>query len=244
MSKLREEIAQAVNDEATGGVPGAHRTFIPAINAPSRASRALVTATNGQIVIGSFTLTDVGIVPADNASQDDWARLEMVLHKLHRSFRWILADWLAFGDQHRWGDKYVDVAKWTGLKEKTLREYAYVAANVGLSIRMDKLSFAHHQLVAALPREQQEMWLKRALDGKWGTKRLRAEIDGTPEEKGEVDPFGVRRFNRRARALGRFIEYVASAESVDPKALEKARADLEAAERWIDEVRSWMDKQL
>jgi|GEM_PF-3909238 len=249
MSKWRDQLESAMDDGSQQGIPSATKTYNTQITPPSapppRPSKGLISSVNGEIQIGGFALTDVGIFPSGKMNKEDWVRVESVLRKVHRSFRWILADWLAFGEQHSWGDKYAEAAKWTGLKEKTLREYAYVAANVSLSIRMDKLTLAHHQLVAALSRDKQIEWLTRAVENKWNTKRLYAEINQTPLEEGEGDPLGIKQFSRRTRALGRFVEYVAKTQDdLDPKELEKARADLEVAEAWIADLRAWVDKQL
>src|SRR5690606_17166251 len=68
--------------------------------------------------------------------------------------------------------------------EKSLREYAYVARSVEMSIRMDNLSFGHHQIVAGikdpvtkkpLKREQQK-WLEKANTHGWSIKTLREAI--------------------------------------------------------------------
>jgi len=147
-----------MEDDDRPQVPSSRRTYgISVPGAPSRAaSKALIEATGGQLQIGNFLLNDIGLeyVGPDKPLKQDWENVGVALRRVYQAFRWLLADWLALGEDHKWGAKYEEVAKWTGLKEKTLREYAYVAANVSLSIRMDNLKFAHHQLVAPLSRNK------------------------------------------------------------------------------------------
>ena len=75
-----------------------------------------------------------------------------------------------------------------GYEYKTLREAKYVANAVPLSIRMDKLGFSHHQLVAPLyaadedgnqteeSAEAQRSWLQRAVDNSWSVAEMRGAI--------------------------------------------------------------------
>jgi hypothetical protein len=49
-----------------------------------------------------------------------------------------------------------------------------------LSIRIEKLSFKHHQMVAGKVPEEQVYWLKLALERGWSTAQLRRAIAGQP----------------------------------------------------------------
>jgi hypothetical protein len=58
----------------------------------------------------------------------------------------------------------------------TLMTYGWVAAKVPTSIRIEGLSFSHHQLVAPLAASEQKKWLKQALRNKWSTRALKQAI--------------------------------------------------------------------
>ena len=75
------------------------------------------------------------------------------------SHQWAIADWMLWGEMHLETRRAYDYAeKITGFKRKTLREWAYVARHI--SIRMDNLSFGHHQVVAPLMPEAQKRCLE------------------------------------------------------------------------------------
>jgi hypothetical protein len=88
---------------------------------------------------------------------------------------WEIGDWVLEAEA-KWGERYREAAEITGLAEKTLREYAYVARRFELSRRMDNLSFGHHQLVAAIPEEAAEEWLGLSDDEQWSVRELQAAL--------------------------------------------------------------------
>jgi hypothetical protein len=112
---------------------------------------------------------------------EDWRALGARLGAYSNASQWWLGDWLDFGRQ-MYGSRYELGIALTGLDYKTLRNYAYVARRVKLSRRRDRLSFQHHAEVAALPPEQQEIWLDRAMGEGWTRselrRRLRAQLRG------------------------------------------------------------------
>src|SRR6266513_1416211 len=72
--------------------------------------------------------------------------------------QWAIADWMLWGEQHIPVKQAYDIAeRATGFKRKTLQEWAYVARHS--SIRMENLTFGHHQVVAALLPEAQKYCL-------------------------------------------------------------------------------------
>lgn len=143
---------------------------------------AIVPADNNNVRVGSFTLTPVGLTVVGIVTEREWEQFYASLQRVKKSMQWAIADWANYGAQ-RWGKKYDELVTLTKLKEKSLREYSYVARSVQLSIRMDKLSFAHHQLVANLPPEKQSASLKVAFDSKMTVAQFRAYLEGRELEK-------------------------------------------------------------
>jgi hypothetical protein len=88
---------------------------------------------------------------------------------------WEIGDWILEAEA-KWGDRYRDAAEITGLAEATLRQYAYVAKRYELSMRIDKLSFQHHQMVAAIPEEAAQEWLELAESEQWSVRDLQAAL--------------------------------------------------------------------
>jgi hypothetical protein len=125
---------------------------------------------------GRTQIGRTGLVAPNDMNVEEYTDLGRFLLDIGSRLNWLLGDWLAYGDNREWGETYQQVAEQFGYSSKTLREYAYVCRNVNLSIRMDKLTFAHHQVVAALEAEAQHVWLTRALENGWSVATLRKAI--------------------------------------------------------------------
>lgn len=111
------------------------------------------------------------ILPPD-IERDRWGQLRIVLSTVEGAPLWWWGDWLTYG-QDKWQADYSLAEEVSGYKRKTLYEAAYVARNVPIPIRMETLSWGHHQVVAALTDAGQRYWLGKALEGSWTVAELR-----------------------------------------------------------------------
>jgi hypothetical protein len=102
---------------------------------------------------------------------EDWTIIGEGLLKAHRSSQWHLGDWWLHGEAY--GER-VEVARSIGLNLATVREYARVCKNV--SIRIETLDFAHHQVVTALEPKKQKKYLEAAAQQNWSVIRLRQRL--------------------------------------------------------------------
>lgn len=125
-------------------------------------------------ISGQFTAT--GLVINREISQTEWLSLREAIQNIKRAYQWIIGDWMLYGFEHGWSQDYVDMAALTGLKEKTVKEYTSICRNIPASIRMDRLSFGHFQLIA--PLEDKPAWIQRAVDEKLSISQLRQAIHG------------------------------------------------------------------
>jgi hypothetical protein len=124
--------------------------------------------------------TKVGLrIPAGLAFED-WERAGRQLSGLIDSSSWWLGDWLVFGKDH-YADRYERGIREAGLQYQTLRNYAWVARKFEFERRRPALTFQHHAELAALPREEQDMWLDRAERMNWTTKQLRSALRAARE---------------------------------------------------------------
>lgn len=206
------------------------------IKNPSAGGGLITTTASGEVQIGSFTLTPMGLTVADGATYEEWDHVGLILRQLERSIQWLLGDWCNYGDRE-WGEKYTAIAEATGYAEKTLREYAYVAAN--LSIRVDKLSFKHHQIVAGMDAEEQRYWLNCAVDGGWSTAELRKAINGNPQLDPPTPPRDVAVARQLAQGFAKGITRITEM-SVHERAAfrvqaEKLRDQINRALQWIED---------
>src|SRR5688572_6563048 len=121
-------------------------------------------AVKALVASGTATMTSTGLTIHRELSEDDWKALYVGIRRLKQSFSWIIGDWMLYGADRDYIKTYEDMAELTGLKETTIKNYAYVCRNVNPSLRSDELSFAHFQVIAAQPEEDKAGWIHRAID--------------------------------------------------------------------------------
>lgn len=85
---------------------------------------------------------------------------------------WGIGDWLNYGERS-YGEMYAQAVGATGYENGTLRTAKWVAGAYELSMRMDNLSWAHHQIVAALPIEERTAILDQTEREGWSCAELR-----------------------------------------------------------------------
>lgn len=157
---------------------------------------------NGQMEIGAFILSSVGLQTRSTPTQEEWQALGNILGRLDASIQWLIGDWFVMGERV-WGQTYEQVADIVGRDVQTLYNYAWVASCVDFSVRTENLSFEHHKLVARLPPERQRELLSQAVKEGWSTRKLR-EIITPPALSDKTDPFerDFDRWLKRAQAVG------------------------------------------
>jgi hypothetical protein len=111
----------------------------------------------------------------DGMSFDSWCQLGSQITLIANCSAWWLGDWLVYGEQ-AYGDRYQQAIADTSLSYQTLRNYAWVARALPVSRRRDTLSFGHHIEVAALPEDEQDVWLARAEQLNWSCRKLRRAL--------------------------------------------------------------------
>lgn len=191
---------------------------------PARSSRSVVprrdAARHGErrLTIDSRARTRrAGLSFFTAISIDDWLAIGNELLSVSDASTWWLGDWLVYGEQ-RFPERYRVAISSTNLSYKTLRNYAWVARRFPVSRRRDALGLAHHAEVAALPEEDQDRWLDRAVAEGWSVADLRRRLrsartrqslpaagGGPPVERVEitVDPERKRRWQSAADLVSR-----------------------------------------
>jgi N6-adenosine-specific RNA methylase IME4 len=132
----------------------------------------------GQLAIpGVFTATGLNL--PDETTRDEWLEIGGFLARVHQTVAWWVGDWLNFGVEHGYipRERYDEAALlWKRYERKTLRNFAWVTAEVESSRRRDDLSFGHHDAVAALPPAEQREWLGQAAKYEWSVSDLRRHV--------------------------------------------------------------------
>lgn len=92
---------------------------------------------------------------------------------------WWISEWLLHGERV-YGETYTQAAEITGLSPDTLKNYVSTANRVPRERRRPELHFSHHQVVAALEPEDQEIWLDKAVVNNWTRAELQAHLRPSP----------------------------------------------------------------
>ena len=124
-------------------------------------------------VDGKVEVTQIGLVFHERASFAEWSSIGAVLSRCERVVQWAVGDWLAYGEQQAWGEKYDRAIEATGLAYQTVANCKWVAQSVDFSRRREKLTWRHHAEVAKLEPEGQAKWLEKAETEGWTVAELR-----------------------------------------------------------------------
>ena len=137
-----------------------------------------LSAQQDNLIIGGFVFTPTGMITANEPTFDEWQSAGKFLQHVERSVQFWIGDWLNYGER-RWSDTYPQAVDETGLEEKTLRNFKYVAGKVPLSLRRDNLTFGHHAVVASMSESDQSDWLDTAEGDHLSVAELRSRINHT-----------------------------------------------------------------
>lgn len=125
-----------------------------------------------------------GLTLEDTLEETAWRDIGKALGRIVSSQQWWIGDWWAFG-QHRYGARsaLVDAEDWQGPALQSCMNAASVSRRIETSRRREVLSFAHHEVVAALAPSEADALLDWAVEGLTETGKVRS-IRALREERG------------------------------------------------------------
>jgi hypothetical protein len=125
------------------------------------------------------TWTVRGWIPPDDDDDftyDEWAAIGPKFEQMRAIIRICEGDWLNYGE-HRWGEKYTQAIDETGSTYGSLANAAWIARQVPISLRSEKLGIGHWQTVAPLKTlDERAEWLAKAEAEQWSVRQLEKEI--------------------------------------------------------------------
>jgi hypothetical protein len=119
-----------------------------------------------------YSVSEHGIEFKKNTPKDVWLKAVEGLtkmfessHRLHIRVMFLLGDALTFGEA-AYGEEYAQAIDMTRkvmqLSEKSIKNAAWICRSIDPSLRRETLTFAHHEIVAALPPAEQKEFLDQA----------------------------------------------------------------------------------
>lgn len=110
-----------------------------------------------------FTFTATGLTIDPDVTFEQWEKYGRKLQLADKGIQWALGDWVIFGEG-KFKERATQAVEFSGLKVKTLQNYATVAKAVDKSRRRDSdvVDFSTHAEVAMLPDDEQERILAKA----------------------------------------------------------------------------------
>ena len=137
--------------------------------------------------VGMYTLTETSLTLAPNVPYDQWEAIFTQLRQIQNALPWYIGDLLQYGEAH-YGETYAQAVEETGYSVQTLTNYKYVSGHVPPENRKATLKYTHHALVAALPVDEQKVWLEKAENEHMDTQALREELREEVEAIYEPEP--------------------------------------------------------
>lgn len=108
--------------------------------------------------------TATALVLPDGLSKSRWAEIGEELGRAHLASAWWIGDWINYGENAGYvsREKYDEAERITGMKRKTLWNYASFCRQFESSRRREDLSAQHHDAVRGLPPTKQDEVLDAA----------------------------------------------------------------------------------
>lgn len=137
-----------------------------------------------------ITMSEIAWQPEGQMSFEQWEQAGLALQRMGRAWQWWVGDWVLYGERH-FADTYSQAVDLTGYEYKTISQVIRVSGAITPPRRKPELSWSHHEAVAALPVEQQDEWLGKAVEDGMTVARLRTRMRGLPDpEEGRQQVVG------------------------------------------------------
>lgn len=94
-------------------------------------------------------LTETSFTMPPDTTLEEWAAAGATLDRIHKSWKFWLADWLNFGEDH-WPEEYAQFMNVSDLPEQSINNIRSVARNIPQNMRHKELSFTAHAAVVPL----------------------------------------------------------------------------------------------
>lgn len=200
---------------------------------------------DGKWYLGSFVLTRRGIIPPTNMSLDEADILGYALKGLDNATQFWIGDWANFylsdtKNNQELGEEYRQLALRFDMEVKTIRNNAYVARTIPLSLRRDDVSWSHHALVAGY--EDVAELLQMAFEENMSVSQLRAFLqEGNAKSQNPVIAEENLLSSKHMPKLNLIRQLYDATKKGNAEAKQKLLQELEAMRQWLDNIESELD---
>jgi len=125
----------------------------------------------------------LSVVSAPAEAVATWCAQGEELAKASKRHQWAVGDWLNQGIALLDKRRALDIAEklFWGYERKTLIDWSYVARTYPESMRIDSLTFNHHQAAVGLPEDNRAAVLAKAAEQRWSVSQLRDQLPKRPK---------------------------------------------------------------
>lgn len=221
---------------------------------------AIMPADEENFTYKRVVITPTGLMMPDDMTFEEWRDVGAVLTHMESAISWAVADWalMAANRVDYWlpADPDVDLSKvefdtkyeqlllLTNYSYQTLRDYAWIADSVPVSIRNRHVSFSHHRLVAkyAGDTDKQWDWLIKAQRNQWSVSQMQTAMNAALKSgPGTGNTEYVELFDRKHKPKSIDALQKLADDAIgrgDKKARKELRAQIREWKNWLKELES------
>jgi hypothetical protein len=157
-------------------------------------------------------LTTTGFILPTEVSPEQYQAIGRGFDSIQDAAKFWIGDWILQGEA-LWGEEVYQYIEAINISEASRQQYARIAQRIPAERRVEGLSWSHHRAVVALEPDEQDLWLKRALDSGWSKFELEEHLR---EQREHTESTTVREHVRRTGiAAAAEALYVASIKKDD-----------------------------
>ena len=127
------------------------------------------------LALNADCLSTTGLILPENLTEQQVDQIGQQLATIQTGTQWWIGDYWNYRQRKGWGDG-PEIAERLGINYSVARVYASVSASYQLLMRINNLSFNHHQIVAPISEPRRSELLQWAVETGASTRELRQKL--------------------------------------------------------------------
>lgn len=185
---------------------------------------------NNDIEYKGFTLSENGLHPIGTPSFHQWEAVGSFIKRSHKSVKFWQGDWLNYGE-----DNYPEWSQYFDESEsdsESMRKEKWVAKRIPPERRKPQLSWSHHEEVADLEPEDQDLMFTQAIENKLSIHKFRKlvstyqmKLDMPELPEADLSPTDPKEFAKVTEIIESSTKTIEMIEELDWETLHKDAKD-------------------